>query len=263
MSYPIPILLYHRIEESSVSTATPPKVFRQHLELLKEQGWKSLSAEEFAYYLRTGRVMPFRSFLITFDDGHQSIRSVAFDILKEFDFKAINFVSTNYLQGAAHGESAPLSPEDAAIYLSWDEVREMQSSGIVDTQSHSHRHTRFDYWKLADIRRDLETSIARLTEELRLPDSHFTHLAWPWGRSRQEWRAVAASMDFHYQYHVARLACSSDCTPQQIPRICFDGSTLEQFQLHLWLQTGSLSPVWNLAYPIGRTLRKFIRPVSR
>lgn len=263
MNYPIPILLYHRIEDTPASTATPPEVFRQHLELLKDQGWKSLSSDEFAYYMQSGRMMPVRSFLITFDDGHQSVRAVAFDILKELDFKAINFVCTKYLRGAAHGESAPLSQEDAAIYLSWDQVREMQESGIIDNQSHSHSHTRFDHWKLADIRRDLEISMNLLTQELRLPASHFTHLAWPWGLSNQKWRVVAASLGFEYQYNVARLACPQDCMLENIPRICFDGSTLDQFQLHLWLQTGSLSPVWNIAYPIGRTLRKFVKSVNQ
>ncbi len=259
MNYPIPILLYHRIDETTVSTATSPKMFRQHLELLKEQGWKSLSSDEFAYYMKTGRMMPVRSFLITFDDGHQSVRSVAFDILKDLDFRAINFVCTKYLQGAAHGDSAPLSQADTEIYLSWDQVREMQSSGIIDNQSHSHSHTRFDHWKPADIGRDLEISIDLLTRELRLPSSHFMHLAWPWGLSNQTWRGMAAKVGFEYQYNVARLACPPDCTTEKIPRICFDGSTLDQFQLHLWLQTGSLSPVWNFAYPIGRTLRKFVK----
>jgi peptidoglycan/xylan/chitin deacetylase (PgdA/CDA1 family) len=258
VKYPIPILLYHRIEDSSASTATSPSVFRKHLELLRDNGWKSLSSDEFAYYMKTGRAVPFRSFLLTFDDGHESISTVALNILKEFDFKAISFLCTAYLRGPQHGESLPLPPGDSTFYLSWEQVRELQSSGIIDCQSHSHSHTRFDDRSLGDIKQDLGTSVELLSKELRLPRSHFTHFAWPWGLSTPEWRAAAASTGFSYQYGVARMSCTLDSRLDQIPRICFDASSFEVFQMQLWLQTGYLSQVWNIAYPIGRRLRHLV-----
>lgn len=258
MSYPIPILLYHRIEESSADTATPPDVFRKHLELLKESRWKALSLDEFGFYVKTGKPVPFRSFLITFDDGHETVRTAAFDILKELGFCAVNFVCTEHLRGTPDLRGPMPGTDDERPFLSWDQVREMQASGIVDCQSHTHSHRRFDDCSLADIRRDLQTSVELLEKGLRLPRSHFTHLAWPWGKSTREWRAAATDVGFTYQYRVARLSCTLDSRIDEIPRIVFDANTLEQFQRQLWLHTGYLSPVWNFAYPIGRKLRRLM-----
>jgi len=37
MEHAVPLLLYHRIDHSALSTATPPKIFRRHLEGLNER----------------------------------------------------------------------------------------------------------------------------------------------------------------------------------------------------------------------------------
>jgi peptidoglycan/xylan/chitin deacetylase (PgdA/CDA1 family) len=248
----IPILLYHRIEDSTLSTATSPQIFRQQLASLKEQGWKSLSADEFAFVMKTGRALPDRSFLITFDDGYETVRTTALDILREFNFKAISFLSTELLRGSMDGSS---TGENRDAYLSWDQARELQASGLVDCQSHSHTHNNFSEYSLVDISADLGKSVDLLSQQLRLPRSHFTHLAWPWGLSKATWRQAASKAGFTYQYAVARQSCRVSGVLDQIPRTCFDASSFAQFQRQLWLQTGHLSQAWEFAYPFGRRLR--------
>jgi peptidoglycan/xylan/chitin deacetylase (PgdA/CDA1 family) len=248
----IPILLYHRIEDSALSTATAPQTFRQHLASMKEQGWRSLSADEFGSVMKAGRALPDRSFLITFDDGYETVRTAALDILREFDFKAISFLSTELLRRSSDGSS---NDDSRDAYLSWDQVRELQASGLVDCQSHSHTHNNFSEYSLGDISSDLGKSVDLLSQELRLPRSHFKHLAWPWGLSKATWRQAASSAGFTYQYAVARQSCRVSSALDQIPRTCFDANSFSQFQRQLWLQTGQLSQAWEFAYPFGRRLR--------
>jgi peptidoglycan/xylan/chitin deacetylase (PgdA/CDA1 family) len=255
LNTPIPILLYHRIEDSSLSTATSPKVFRQHLAWLKEQGWKSLSADEFAFIMKAGRPVPRRSFLLTFDDGYATVRTAALDILREFDFKAISFLSTRLLRNRADGKSEALPDESLDAYLTWDQARELQASGLVDCQSHSHAHNNFTDYSVSAITHDLAMSLDLLSAELRLPRNHFSHLAWPWGLSKADWRQAACAAGFHYQYGVSRQSCRSTSELDQIPRTCFDANSFSQFQRQLWLQTGHLSQAWDVAYPLGRKLR--------
>jgi peptidoglycan/xylan/chitin deacetylase (PgdA/CDA1 family) len=255
LNYRIPILLYHRIEDSTASTATAPAVFRQHLASLKEQGWKSLSADEFGFIMKSGRGLPDKSFLVTFDDGYETIRTAALDILREFDFKAISFLSTKLLRDSTNQPGASSGGDELDAYLSWDQVRELQASGLVDCQSHSHTHNNFNGYALEDITRDLATSVDLLAKGLRLPRSHFSHLAWPWGLSKAEWRQAATKAGFTYQYAVARQSCRIASPLDQIPRTCFDATGCSQFQRQMWLQTGHLSQAWEFAYPFGRRLR--------
>jgi peptidoglycan/xylan/chitin deacetylase (PgdA/CDA1 family) len=215
VNHPIPILLYHRIEDSSLSTATAPD----------------------------------------FDDGYETVRSVALDILRDLDFKAISFLSTNLLRDA-QGAQEPL-PDGASRdpYLSWKQARELQASGIVDCQSHSHAHRNFTGCTTDAIRRDLATSLDLLSEKLALPRSHFSHLAWPWGLSKKDWRDIASELGLTYQYTVGKQSARISSALDQIPRTCFDATNFAQFQRQVWLQTGQLAQAWDLAYPLGKRLR--------
>jgi peptidoglycan/xylan/chitin deacetylase (PgdA/CDA1 family) len=255
VSHSIPVLLYHRIEDSSASTATSPRIFRQQLASLKEQGWKSLSAQEFAHTMKNGGPVRERSFLITFDDGYETVRTVALDILRDLDFKAISFLSTNLLRDTETEQQALPDGESRDAYLSWDQARELQASGIVDCQSHSHGHQNFTGYALDAIRRDLMTSIDLLAEKLNLPRNHFSHLAWPWGLSKKEWRDIASEVGLGYQYAVGKQSARISSALDQIPRTCFDATNFSQFQRQVWLQTGQLSHVWDIAYPLGRRLK--------
>lgn len=257
MNQAVPILLYHRIDSSSLSTATRPAVFRRHLQWLCERKWQALGAEEFTYLMRTGKPVPPRSFVITFDDGYESIASAALPVLKDFKFPAIAFVSTRLVRDAEPAGSKEPDAHHAQCFLSWEQARALQSSGLVDLQSHSHAHKRFLDWPLADIAADLATSVDILSHQLALPRSHFTHLAWPWGESKPAWRSAASRAGFRYQYTVARHAFNATTPLDEIPRTCFDAVAFPHFQWQFWLQSGQLSSVWNAAYPYGRRLRQF------
>lgn len=254
MSRSIPILLYHRIDHTSLSTATSPQVFRRHMQWLSERGWRSLSAQEFAFFTRAGKTLPSHSFVITFDDGYASIASVALPILEEFGYKAISFVSTGFLRDPEGMKGSPIDA-DTRDFLNWDQVRELQASGVIDFQSHTHSHRRFSECSAAEIAQDLGTSLDFLSHELALPRSHFTHLAWPWGDSKAEWRAAASRCGFKYQYTVSRQSFAQGSSLVEIPRTCFDATAFTQFQTQLWLQVGQLAPMWRAAYPVGRKLR--------
>ncbi|GAB3552367.1 polysaccharide deacetylase family protein [Noviherbaspirillum agri] len=257
MNNAIPILLYHRIDGSALSTATRPAVFKRHLQWLAERKWHALTADEFTYGMRTGKPVPPRSFVITFDDGYESIASTALPILKEYNFPAIAFISTRLVRDTETTDSERPGAQQPPAFLSWDQARALQSGGLIDLQSHSHSHKRFADWSLTDIATDLTTSVDILSQRLALPRNHFTHLAWPWGESTPAWRNAAVRAGFRYQYTVARRSCQATTPLDEIPRTCFDATNFLHFQWQFWLQSGQLSTVWNVAYPYGRRLRQF------
>ena len=88
---PIPILMYHSIEEMPKSTVmrslhVSPKRFEVQMWLLNMLGYKGLSMRELAPYLegeKIGKVVG-----ITFDDGYQNNLINAAPILKKYNFSA-------------------------------------------------------------------------------------------------------------------------------------------------------------------------------
>lgn len=254
MMGPIPVLVYHRVDHEALSTSTSPKVFRQHLMWLYRHGWRSLSADEFAFHASRKTGFPAKSFVLTFDDGYRSIASTVAPMLEELNFRAICFAATRSLVDTE--ECSAVLASDASIYLSWQQARELQSRGLVDFQSHTHTHRHPSRYTATQLAHDLDTSLHLLATKLALPKNHFNHLAWPWGESTPEQRTLAERCGFKHQYTVARTAFQQSSPLQLIPRTCYDGATYADFQMQFWLQCGPLSKPWHVVYPIARRLRR-------
>jgi|GEM_PF-1512044 len=255
----IPILLYHRVDDSGEIHAISPEELERHFRFLAERGWKSLSSDEFAAVARgDARASP-RSFLITFDDGFASVRTAALPLLRKYDFNALSFIATELIKPDPENTPQPGSTDAGTVenpYLSWEQLRELQASGRVDCQSHSHSHGILSKLSLVQIEKDLRTSVELLSAQLRLPLTHFNQLAWPWGLSFPAWRELATNLGFSLQYSVARQAYHPLKSSEQIPRTCFDSHSLAQFERNIWLQTGQLSSLWDTVYPQGRRVRR-------
>ncbi|HYC42778.1 MAG TPA: polysaccharide deacetylase family protein [Noviherbaspirillum sp.] len=254
MTGPIPILVYHRIDDKRLSTSTSPNVFRKHMMWLSRHGWRSLSSDEFAFYATRNNTFPCKSFLLTFDDGYRSLATAALPILQELHFHATCFVATRQIMEEANAGEAHDSEERA--FLTWDEVKGLHGSGLIDFQSHSHSHRRLREQSEAELTLDLRISQEVLSNRLALPRSCFRHLAWPWGDASDSSRAIAERMGFQFQYTVARLAFQHSSSLQHIPRTCYDGATFADFQIQFWLQSGPLSRPWHAMYPLVRKLRR-------
>ena len=118
----IPVFTYHDVET---------QVFARDLEFLRSNGYRTLSLEEYLAARNGGR-RPARSVLLTFDDARKSFLTVALPLLRTFDARAVLFVPTYWM-------TTPAQPADD-LFMSWPEVRACVESGLVDVQSHAHRH---------------------------------------------------------------------------------------------------------------------------
>jgi len=97
-----------------------------------------------------GDEIPSRSVVLTFDDGYLDNWVYAYPLLKKYGFHGTIFVSPDFVD-----PSKPLRPNLDDVwsgqisihdlptggFLSWEEMREMESSGNIDIQSHGLTHT--------------------------------------------------------------------------------------------------------------------------
>ena len=83
------------------------------------------------------RPLPERSVLLTFDDGFRSVYTHVFPLLKSFGFHAVVSPVTSWIESdiPIPYNKAELTRED---FLTWDQLREMSESGLVEVASHSH-----------------------------------------------------------------------------------------------------------------------------
>lgn len=120
----VPVFMFHTVERGS---------FQAQLEYLKDNGYRTLTLVEFLDYLKGDLTLKDPAVLLTFDDGEKSLYEVAYPLLKRYGFHAVAFVIPHYMR-----DSPDLRPGKG--WLSWEQLREMDQSGVIDIQSHSYYH---------------------------------------------------------------------------------------------------------------------------
>jgi O-antigen/teichoic acid export membrane protein/peptidoglycan/xylan/chitin deacetylase (PgdA/CDA1 family) len=149
---PFGILTYHRVVPWIVGVPRPtwnvtPERFRRQLEGLLWRGYRPWPLGRVLAHRRAGEPIPPHVFVVTFDDGYQSVYHDAWPILKELSVPATVFVVTSYLDADCRfafddwpaAGSADV-PATAWQPLSTAQCVEMLEHGLVDIGSHTHTH---------------------------------------------------------------------------------------------------------------------------
>ena len=130
MADTLPVLTFHALDHADRRPSVisghrhvePPRSTRLH-----ESGRRAVSLLEAVDCLRRGAPFPERSFVITFDDGYQSVYDEAFPILQRYGMSATVFLTVGNKRAHPAGR---LPAIEGRSMLSWPEIREMQRAGI-------------------------------------------------------------------------------------------------------------------------------------
>lgn len=181
------VLQYHHISEDTPGiTSVTPEQFQQHLNYLLQNDHVVLPLEEVVSALNSGTALPEKCVALTIDDAYVSAYHEAFPRVVRYGYPLTVFVSTDAVDRG-------LSP-----YLSWQQMREMQQSGIR-FQNHSHSHAHLirrigdesdEDWEQR-VAADIQTAQNRIEAELGVSPGLF---AYPYGEYNQALKRIVASM---------------------------------------------------------------------
>lgn len=128
----VPVLMYHGIitnpDWKGDDTNISLEGFRDQMFALKKEGYQSITLADFNDFMKNGKKIPEKSFLITFDDGRRDSYYPADPILRALGFNAVMFAIT--------GQSSESGSQKGDFYLTWDEFKEMQANGRWEIESH-------------------------------------------------------------------------------------------------------------------------------
>lgn len=224
--------MYHHVSPAPGLVTVSPEHFRDQMRALAEAGWQTAGCAELAGFL-AGRPLPGKQVVLTFDDGYLDNYVHAFPVLKEFGLKAVIFLVSDWI-----GDGVPRPDGDCpdhrackrriasgdadSVILRWSEIREMQASGLVEFQSHTHTHTRWDQ-TLADGAPRLAAMRHELTESKRVLEAGLgrpvTHLCWPQGYFQEDYLPLACEAGFDYLHTTRRGTSRPGGDAQRIKRI--------------------------------------------
>jgi peptidoglycan/xylan/chitin deacetylase (PgdA/CDA1 family) len=171
----IPILCYHNFNPTvpGSMTITPQKLETQ-FKWLKDNGFTVIPLKVAVEYLQGKRdSLPEKSVVITVDDGWESAYTYLYPLAKKYQIPVTLFI---YPQTISAGKHA----------LTWNQLKELQQTGLFDIQGHTYSHPNFkqkqrklsasDYEKF--VKKELEYSKQILEEKM---GTKVDFLAWPYG----------------------------------------------------------------------------------
>ncbi len=233
------------IPEYAVSSAQ----FEKHIEWLKKNGYHFISVDQLLQAHAGKARLPVKPVLLTVDDGYESFYQNAYPIIKANKIPAVLAVVGSWLEPAENQKinfSDEIIPRNAM--LSWEQLKEMQNSGLVEIASHSynlHRGilgnpqgnsepaavTRLYDPKTASYEDDLHYQ-QRITEDLRhnnqLLKAHGIQsprvMVWPYGRYNLQTVSIAKHLGMPIAISLDDGADSAKSALNQLNRILVDGN---------------------------------------
>jgi peptidoglycan/xylan/chitin deacetylase (PgdA/CDA1 family) len=154
------IVTYHSVQDWEYVHSIHKQVFERQLRHLKSK-FDILTFDEFIEVVAEQKTLERDAVLITFDDGVQDNYTNAFPILKKLNVPAVIFVCTGIV-GKDHS-----GPRGYVFrFLEWKEMREMQESGLVSIQSHTHLHPLLTQVSADVVREEFQVSKKEIEEHL-------------------------------------------------------------------------------------------------
>jgi len=177
----VPILTYHYIgnnpnpaDKARDNLSVAPDKFEEQLGYISKNGYNTITFDTLYAALNGTTSLPAKSVILTFDDGYMDFYYNAYQALKRFNLHATVFIPTALMGGS--------------YYLTWDQIREMNSSGLISFQSHSVNH--LNLTALSDEQLKFQLIESKKVLEAQLGKAVNT-FAYPYGASDQRvWNAV-------------------------------------------------------------------------
>ena len=217
------ILSYHEIADKADALtpayAVTPTNFLRQMDWLRNHGYRFVSVDDVLASRAGKKPLPDRAVLVTFDDAYQSVHVHAWPVLKMFRIPAVVSVVGSWLDAKevvdVDGKAQP-----RRMMISWEALREMRQSGLVEVGSHSwdlHRGIVANpqgnlqsaatsrrwlpeqkrHEDEASYRRRIEADLSRSVTEIRKHTGKAPRvITWPYGRYNATTAAVAERLGF-------------------------------------------------------------------
>lgn len=165
----VTILMFHEIKNPPSEISVPPENFEKQMKYLYEHGFNAITLDDFYDFRNNKKPLPPKPIIITFDDGYRDNYTNAFPVLKKYGFKGTVFIIT----GAVGKDN----------YLTWNMIREMYNSGLVELGAHTVNHYILSEISPVDAQSEITMSRSIIEKETGAKPTFFSY---PLGKNNPE-----------------------------------------------------------------------------
>ncbi len=188
---------------------------------LKENGYRAVGMDDVIAAREGRKPLPDKAVMLTFDDGFRSVYTRVYPLLKLFGYKAVVALTGAWLDAPA-GETVEYDGKAVPreTFLSWEQVREMAGSGLVEIASHSydlhrgvianpqgnlipaavaHRYAAGRYENPNTYQARVQADLARNSALIKARTGHAPRImVWPYGRDSARLAEAARKLGMPY-----------------------------------------------------------------
>jgi peptidoglycan/xylan/chitin deacetylase (PgdA/CDA1 family) len=221
----VPVLLYHKFDvETKQFTTVRDATLEQQLQELSTHGYQVIPLRDLVDYMLGKRdALPAKAVAITVDDGYRSVYDVLFPLLQRYPMPVTLLIYP-----------AAISKDSWA--LSWEQLKTMQQSGLVDIEVHTYTHPNFALEKLQMSSQAYREFVhVELTLSKKLLEEHMGKsmdmIAWPFGYTDDVLLQEARNDGYQAAFSIDSLPVTQHSLMFQLPRIMmferYDAKTFE------------------------------------
>ena len=215
------VLVYHSVGRNGLRFTVTPEMFEHQMAWLNKEKFNVVSLDKLTGYMDAGSIPP-KTLAITFDDGYRDNIIEAFPVLKRYGFPATIFLTVSDLGKSRDVRGVPLE------ILSEEELRHLESSGLVSIEPHTVTHPKLTQVSDAVIEQEIVQSKKLIDGIL---NKNCTHFAYPKGRYNKTVTDLISKTGICYAYTTKFGSVMPGSLPYELPRngISSD-TTLIQFK---------------------------------
>lgn len=221
----IPILTFHRIMSDDIKEKQFPdnqwaqavSVFEEQMEYLYENGYKTLSMDEFYCWYKEKCKYDKKSVVLTFDDGDISIYYLVLPILKKYNFKATSFIIGINTDNALDEEF----DENKRQYITNKIIKKsLEEYPNLEYQSHS-----YNYHDYSNQNRIYNSTKSDIQEDFdKMKKFNFDYIAYPYGFYTNDLLRVTKKNNYKLGFTFRNYKYATrNCLQYEVPRIKVNG----------------------------------------
>lgn len=177
----VPILTYHYVDYNpnpkdiarDALSVTPDK-FDAQMNYLAQNGYTPISLDTLYGIFNKQVTAPTKPVVLTFDDGYENFHRIVYPILRKYNFHAVAFIPTGLI--------------GTGFYMNWNQIKEIQGSGLVTFEGHSVNHSNLASLSFDKAYKELLDGKNVLQSETGYP---VNFIAYPYGSSNANvWSAA-------------------------------------------------------------------------
>lgn len=210
----VPVLLYHVVSldpsSNNLYQYSLPE-FKSEMKYLKDNGYTTISIDQYYDIISNKSSAPAKPILLTFDDCTIDFYTNVYPVLKQYNFKAVEFAVTNWIDTQGHMSSAQL--------------RTVSANGI-DIENHTTNHSNLTNMTHSQKYAAINSATAKIKS---ITNKTPAYCAYPYGSYDSDTISILKSLAYKGGFKVGGSSAAVS-NKYSLPRtIILNGDNLNKF----------------------------------